>query len=59
MPFSNGVVVLVVNRMVLTELLQQFSALANREIEGMDNLIRSFASIVEDFKRKPYGAVGT
>jgi hypothetical protein len=33
----------------------QFSALANREIEGMDNLIRSFAAIVEDFKRKPYG----
>jgi len=34
--------------------IQQFSALANREIEGMDNLIRSFAAIVEDFKRKPY-----
>jgi hypothetical protein len=35
----------------------QFSALANREIEGMDNLIRSFAAIVEDFKRKPYGTI--
>ena len=34
---------------------EQFSALANREIEGMDNLIKSFAAIVEDFKRKPYG----
>ena len=23
----------------------------------MDNLVRSFASIVEDFKRKPYGLI--
>jgi hypothetical protein len=25
----------------------------------MDNLIRSFAAIVEDFKRKPYGIAGS
>jgi dynein heavy chain len=34
--------------------IQQFSALANHEIEGMDNLIKSFIQIVDDFKRKPY-----
>ena len=34
--------------------IQQFSSLAQHEIEGMDNLIKSFIQIVEDFKRKPY-----
>lgn len=33
---------------------RQFSTLANHEIEGMDNLIKSFIQIVEEFKRKPY-----
>lgn len=34
--------------------IQQFSSLANHEIEGMDNLIKSFIQIVDEFKRKPY-----
>ena len=34
--------------------IQQFSTLANHEIEGMDNLIKSFIQIVDEFKRKPY-----
>jgi dynein heavy chain len=34
--------------------IQQFSALIDHEIEGMDTLIKSFNQIVADFKHKPY-----
>ena len=34
--------------------IDQFNALASREIEGMEVLIKNFFQIIEDFQKKPY-----
>ena len=34
--------------------IHQFSSLADHNIEGMDMLIKTFFTLVDDFKRKPY-----